>query len=417
MSRKIQLFITAVFMVAAMNAQTFSIEDVTYNITNTVQKQVEVTSYTGTRNSVIISPTVVNTNITYTVTKIAASAFQDKGVQYVYIPSTVTAIADSAFRHTNLKAFTIPSGVRTFGNHVFTTATVPPDTYSFELTYLSTVPPYSFSNVWMFHYPVQNNLTTLIVPEGERQRYVDLSAGNFKEVKEMFTIDGIRYLKTSSSTVEVRGYEGTARNHTIPASVSFEGTSYAVTKIAYFAYVHENLSSLTIPANLTKIENQAFYKNNNLTQVQSMRTSPFVLGDVFDNKQNINLTIPAGTTGSYTSKGWTGFRSITEIFTQGNYNYTVLDRQALTVEITAYSGSETTLSLPETVAYGGRTYTVKKVAANVFKNKNLTQVILNTSLTAIGNHAFYSNPSLNQVIALMPTPFVLGQVFDNKQNI
>ncbi|MEN8804876.1 MAG: leucine-rich repeat protein, partial [Wenyingzhuangia sp.] len=280
MSRKIYIYLTVLFMATAMNAQTFTIDNIVYEVISSQQKQVKVKKYRGTIKDIIISPTVINEGITYTVTEIGYEAFREKRVDYVYLPKTIEKISESAFFISGLKAFTISSAVQSieafslmevgdaFGHYY---------NYNFELTYLSNN-PITFNAPRLFQ-DEQVPQISLIIPEGTQEIYTTRNWRNFKSIKETFTRNEVRYIAASDTTAEVRDYIGTATNYTIPSSVSFGGASHEVSSIGTFAFVHKDFSSVILPASITGIEKFGFYKNENLAQVQVLRSTPFVLNE------------------------------------------------------------------------------------------------------------------------------------------
>lgn len=94
-----------------------------------------------------------------------------------------------------------------------------------------------------------------------------------------FEVDGIYYVITSSTSTpsEVSvSYEGSLSsfrkkytgNVTIPATVTYSGTTYSVTSIGSWAFAEcTSLKSVTIPSSVTSIGNYAFYGCSGLTSI------------------------------------------------------------------------------------------------------------------------------------------------------
>ena len=164
-----------------------------------------------------------------------------------------------------------------------------------------------------------------------------------------FEVDGIFYdiLTNKTNEVEVTGgstqYSGSV---TIPATVTYNGTTYSVTSIGYSAFWYcSGLSSITIPYSVTSIVDMAFEGCSGLT----------------------SITIP---------------NSVTEI---GNRAFT--DCSGLTSPV---YNAHCFAYMPTT--YGGA-YTIpegiKQIAGGAFYEcKSLTSISIPNSVTSIGNEAF-----------------------------
>jgi len=76
-----------------------------------------------------------------------------------------------------------------------------------------------------------------------------------------FSIDG--------SNATITGFTAGASTTilTIPATVTFGGSTYNVTGIGYEAFIGNQLNSVTIPSSVTIIDDYAFYGNNQLASV------------------------------------------------------------------------------------------------------------------------------------------------------
>lgn len=90
-----------------------------------------------------------------------------------------------------------------------------------------------------------------------------------------FTVDGIYYkivdneayvtYQSYSSGMHLSDYHGDV---VIPASVTYQGTTYPVTAIDYYAFNYcQGLTSITIPESITTIKDCAFYLCTSLTCV------------------------------------------------------------------------------------------------------------------------------------------------------
>ena len=74
---------------------------------------------------------------------------------------------------------------------------------------------------------------------------------------------------------------------TIPSSITYEGTSYSVTSISYYAfYGCSGLTSITIPESVTRIGDLAFEGCSSLTSMRVEQGNP-----VYDSRDNCNAII------------------------------------------------------------------------------------------------------------------------------
>ncbi len=85
--------------------------------------------------------------------------------------------------------------------------------------------------------------------------------------------------------------------------------------------------------------------------------------------------------------------SAAEVYTDGDYSFTVLDDG--TAQITKYSGTETELTVP---AFLGAAIPVTQIGSRAFENNaDIEAVTLSAGITAIGDRAFYNCASLGSV--------------------
>ena len=126
-----QLLMTVVVLLcsATANAHDFEVGGIYYNIISTASLKVEVT-YKGNLYStysneyfgiVVIPETVTYNGNTYSVTRIAASAFKNcSNLKSVAIPNSVTRIGDDAFYNcSNLKSVAIGNSVTSIADYAF----------------------------------------------------------------------------------------------------------------------------------------------------------------------------------------------------------------------------------------------------------------------------------------------------------
>ena len=82
-----------------------------------------------------------------------------------------------------------------------------------------------------------------------------------------------------------------------------------------------------------------------------------------------------------------------------------------TVAITDDKEVSGAFAIPETVTYYNKTYTVTEIGESAFENnKNLTEVVIPSSITGIGNNAFKGCVNLQAITVYNPTPINLSAV-------
>ncbi|MEP5914153.1 MAG: leucine-rich repeat domain-containing protein, partial [Flavobacteriaceae bacterium] len=307
----------------------FTLGNTTYHST-TSKYTLEIADNTKTE-AVTIPEIITLRGYRYTVTSIGAEAFAYDGLTSVSIHSSVTSIGNNAFRNNQLTSVEIPESVTSIEYGVFK----------------------------------DNQLTSVTIPN----------------------------TMTSIGTYAFEGNQLT--NVTIPNKV---------TSIGRYTFQNNQLTHVTIPNSVTRIGEGAF-QNNPLTSITVLATTPPTffgvdnanIDDPFTDRGDIDLTVPYGTTAAYKAAGWTGF-SISELpeeevsneFTVNGIIYEITSTDLLEVEAHDYSGSDTEITIPNTVS-NSNTYTITSIGVDAFRNKGLTSVTITDNVTEIGSYAFYGN--------------------------
>lgn len=342
---------------------------ITYEITSLSPNRVKVTDYNTAGGTDVVIPNSVtpnssgrvsgsaNTNnrmITYIVTSIGNSAFQNKGLTSLFIPPNVTSIGNGSFAVNDLTTVTIPDSVTSIGNQSFISndltslilgnglTSIGGNAFDLNSTLTcvnskATTPPTIFTgNGDTFGAANRANID-LLVPVGTNNTYVAATWTGFKTIQDgldlnsQFLVNNIRYKVTSvvNSTVSVIDYDisgGSVVN--IPATVIGACTSEvfnvtgiadsafanltltnatvpdSVTSIGNFAFSNTGIISITLSNTLTTIGNQAF-QSNNLSSV-TFFDGLISIGDyAFQGNQLSSVTFPA----SVTSIGLGAFRT------------------------------------------------------------------------------------------------------------
>ena len=266
-------------------------------------------------------------------------------------------------------------------------------------------------------------------------------------------IDGIHYeLDSSTGTASVT-YTGSSSSDntysgdiTIPASVTYSGTTYSVTSIRDFAFYNcTGLTSITIPSSVTSIGRYAFYGCKGLTSVTipssvtsidyaafsgctGLTSIKVEAGNTkYDSRDNCNAiietasntlvagckttTIPESVTsfGSSAFRGCTGLTSIT------------IPNSVTSIEYATFSGCAglTSITIPSSVtSIGERAFegctgltsitipsSVTSIGGYAFSDcTGLTSITIPSSVTSIGDRAFRGCTGLTSITACKMDP-------------
>lgn len=264
--KKISLITIALFISIIGYSQTFTDNNITYEVTST--STVKTKDYNMAGGTIVNIPaTVTNNSISYSVTEIGVNSFKENQLTSVTIPNSVTKISTYAFYINNLTSITIPNSVTTI------------EFYAFYFNQLTTVTlPDSVTTLGIGVFQI-NNITSFTFPAG---------------------ITSIPSFLLSNNLL---------------TSITIPNT---ITSIEKNAFTSNQLTNITIPNSVTSI-GESVFKGNPLTNVTSLATTPPTITtggnlDSFNSdRSNIDLTIPTGTVSAYVTDAvalWTGFKTV-----------------------------------------------------------------------------------------------------------
>ena len=396
------LFLLLLIVSGPLWAYDFEHEGVFYNITDAVNKTVEVTASPNNSGyeyyydrKYHIDESVEFQGVTYTVTAIGEGAFANSHVTGVFIPYTVTKIGSSAFGFcSDLKSvdFDDNSLLTEIGNAAFYNCS---SLWSIEIPELVTsIGRIAFAGCSNLTYVSIGNSVTSI---GDRAFYgcSALTEVNITDLSAWCKIDfGNEHSNPLSYAHHLILDGGELTNLEIPTEV---------TSIAAYAFCgYTELTSVIIPNTVSSIGVDAFKNCENIIEIYSYNTTA-PEGAPFDAavKQNAILYIPSSGLASYKSAdGWKDFADIRELAMSGFYDfdldgvyYRIISIPDLTVEVVAkdatYYSYYGDITIPETVTYRNREFRVISIGSKAFLDcGGLRSLSIPNTITSIGEDAF-----------------------------
>ena len=250
-----------------------------------------------------------------------------------------------------------------------------------------------------------------------------------------FVKDGIYYNKSGSNvtvTYKDANYNSYSGTVNIPATVTYNGTTYNVTSIGMSAfsnctdlirvvipnsvqyimnYAFQNctgLLNITLPASLAAVYQNVFSGCTSLKSIICLKPNPGFCTNTNNFPTSVYsdaiLIVPQGYKSNYQSSSlWSNFSTIEEmdcdfavdaIFYNdlGDNKAEVTDPCSYTYYSNYYTGD---VVIPSTVTHGGNTYTVTAIHPSTFYYCHyLNSVSIPTTVSSIGNYAFYDCTSL-----------------------
>ncbi len=222
-----------------------------------------------------------------------------------------------------------------------------------------------------------------------------------------FDKDGIRYLPTSATTVQLTNYIGSSDVVIIPSTVTDDSTSttYDVTSIKPSAFTGQSgITKVTIGDKVTSIGSGAFYNCTNLTTVTIGSSVVEINFNAFQNcKALTSITIP-NTVTSLGSSVFQGCEALTEV------GFGV-DSRLATIGTYTFSGCKllASIHIPNSVSTIGQ---------NAFQGcEVLNNVVIGNSVTSLPNYLFKGCSGLKNLTIGKSVGTIGYNVFDGCSGI
>lgn len=203
------------------------------------------------------------------------------------------------------------------------------------------------------------------------------------------TPDGLTYYITGENTVGVYGAVSDVEHFDIPATVEHDGTTYTVTAIGEDAFSYTDITSITLPETIERIEYGAFYRRP-IHSINLPDGLEYIGSFAFGSTGLTEITIPA---------------TVVEIGYSAFYNCGQLASITFNEGLKALGGSTfykcplTSVTLPETI---------ETMGDDVFMDcANLKYVKLPSNLAAISEGLFFGCAAL-EWIDIPPTVKSIG---------
>ena len=259
-----------------------------YRITSISPRRVEVYSADKTSGSLTIPSSVSNSGYSYSVTRIANSAFYNwSSMTSVSIPSSVTEIGDYAFYNCDgLTSVTIPSSVTTIGTYVF---------YDCNGLTSVTINGNSLTSINSYDFYSCDKLSSINIPSSvtaigycafrQCKSLTQFPSGGsgLKEIGDnaFQRCDGLQTVKLPNNVSKIGSYAFSY----VSALTTFSGGN-SLTEIGNDAfYYSSNLTTVTLPQTLKSIGSYAFYSypSSSLSTVSGLSNVEYVGGSAFSN--------------------------------------------------------------------------------------------------------------------------------------
>ena len=362
----------------------------TNTISNSVYYVYEISSYRAySQRYTYNTPDTINTVTITDATQIPSGAFaNNKNITKIVLNDSITSIGDFAFQNSSIKDFVIPESVNEIGTYAFYSCTgltemhIPNSVaeikdYTFynctgikRLTIsrtIKTIGKYAFYNC--------SGISKLVIPD--KTESIGLCAfANCKSIEEINIPDSVSSIGESafSNTSGAKKLSIGAGLKDIPKEAFYNCTA---------------LTEITVPNTVETIGNSAFYGCSNVANI----TLPFVGAS----RDAVGYTSNFGYIFGYTTyaSGYIDYKNLKvgDICDSQTTN-TISNSVYYVYEISSYRAysQRYTYNTPDTINTVTITDATQIPSGAFANNKNITKIVLNDSITSIGDFAFQNNP-------------------------
>lgn len=193
-----------------------------------------------------------------------------------------------------------------------------------------------------------------------------------------FNINGIEYEPSDESTVSIKSVSPSLTQIIIPEVVSYGGADYTVTTIKSRAFNSANLTSLTLPGTIVRIEDYAFNSASSLKELI-----------LLDGSSPLNIGISKHST--YYNEGMFRHTPLTTLYLGREYFTTYYNEKVLGYDANPFYAIKSL----KNVTIGD----VKNIHTDCFFTcENIETINFGTAVENIGSNAFNGCKALNSIL-------------------
>lgn len=267
MNAKILLILLCISTI--VKAQDFSIDGVNYTIIDVISNTVAVTEGSCFDGDLVLTNTVVNNNVSYTIIEIGSNAFGAfpigcESLTSIVIPNTVLEIGVRAFQQCfNLEEITIGSGLESISVNAFLNVS---GLKTFNIDVIDPI-NIGFRNAFA---GIDVSLVELGVPEGSALSYSESAIWGDFSIFGNFVINGVNYVITGDEGNTLEVGSGSCFDGDLElGNVVNEGIEYTIVGVKNNAFHNcDDLTSVKIPNTVTFIGEDAFSRCSILENVE-----------------------------------------------------------------------------------------------------------------------------------------------------